>query len=301
MIPGHTKFSPDRNFGMIKKRYWKSTINCVDDFVKVVKESSPAGLNKIQCYQNGQGFQYLDIRGSLEKYFQKLPNIARYHHFLFSADSLGVVKVQEEANGEFKEFNLWKDKDKIIETIKEVRELVFTTLTPTSSKPERQQYLYEKIRPLISEKFKDITCPQPILDNIPTNKKSMNKHNCQETENLFTYFDSIVEYASKIGEPIEKILFSQYLSLNQLKEEDVNQIRSCVLCYSQLKDLLKGLRKYLGIKKPRQPKLENKVVSNKTNKKESAKQPKEVCNNKSVQHKFEMVAGFYCDKLHNFF
>jgi hypothetical protein len=129
----------------------------------------------------------------------------------------------------------------------------------------------------------------------------MNKHNCQETENLFTYFDSIVEYTSKIGEPIERILFSQYLSLNQLKEEDVNQIRSCVLCYSQLKDLLKGLRKYLGIKKPRQPKLKNKVVSNEINEKESAKQQKEICNDKSVRHKVVDVFNGFCDKIHNFF
>jgi hypothetical protein len=106
MIPGHTKFSPDRNFGMIKKKYWKSTTERIDDFVKVVEESSPAGLNKTQLYKNGHGFQYLDIKGGLEKYYQKLPNIAKYRHFLFSADNLGVVKVQEEVSGDFIGFNL---------------------------------------------------------------------------------------------------------------------------------------------------------------------------------------------------
>src|SRR2546430_8767338 len=115
MIVGHTKFQCDSNFGMIKKFYRKSTINCVDDFIEVVKKSSPSGLNKVQRYEKGKGFRYLDVK-VLEKYFKKLPNLAKYRHFFFSAENLGVVKVQEEANGEFKEFNLWKDKNKIAES-----------------------------------------------------------------------------------------------------------------------------------------------------------------------------------------
>src|SRR5437764_845369 len=94
MIAGHTKFSPDRNFGMIKKRYRKSTIFSKEEFVRVVEESSPAGLNKVQCYEEGRGFQYLDFK-VLEKYFVKLPNIGKYHHFLFERSDLGVVKVKE--------------------------------------------------------------------------------------------------------------------------------------------------------------------------------------------------------------
>jgi hypothetical protein len=92
MIAGHTKFSPDRNFGMIKRRYRKSTIYSKEDFVRVVEKSS--SLNKVQCYKEGKGFQYLDFK-VLEKYFEKLFKIGKYHHFLFNADKLGVVKVKE--------------------------------------------------------------------------------------------------------------------------------------------------------------------------------------------------------------
>lgn len=136
----------------------------MDDFVKLVEKSSSSGLNKTQRYHGGtfRGFQYLDIKGGLEKYFRKLPNIAKHHHFFFSADNLGIVKFQEEVNGEFKEFSLWKDKDKIIESIKEIRELAFPILTPPPLLIERQQYLYEKIRPLVREEFRDIVCPKPI-------------------------------------------------------------------------------------------------------------------------------------------
>src|ERR1051325_4628682 len=104
MTAGHTKFSPDGNFGLIKKLYRKSTINCMDEFVEVVKKSSPAGLNKTQCYKEGKGFQYLDIK-VLERYFTKMPNITKYHHFHFSTDNPGVVIVQEFADSPLIEIN----------------------------------------------------------------------------------------------------------------------------------------------------------------------------------------------------
>ena len=40
MIPGHTKFKCDSSFGLIKKLYHKTIVNCVDDIVEVVKKSS---------------------------------------------------------------------------------------------------------------------------------------------------------------------------------------------------------------------------------------------------------------------
>ena len=57
MVPGHTKFKCDGSFGLIKKLYRKTTVNCVNDIVEVVKKSSTAGLNKAQRYDNGKGFQ----------------------------------------------------------------------------------------------------------------------------------------------------------------------------------------------------------------------------------------------------
>jgi len=39
----------DGSFGLIKKLYRKTTIDCVNHIVEVVKRSSTAGLNKAQC------------------------------------------------------------------------------------------------------------------------------------------------------------------------------------------------------------------------------------------------------------
>ena len=44
MIAGHTKFKVDGNFGLIKRLYRKSTIYHKEQFLEVVRKSSPAGL-----------------------------------------------------------------------------------------------------------------------------------------------------------------------------------------------------------------------------------------------------------------
>ena len=56
MISGHTKFKCDGSFGLIKKPYRKTTVNCVDDIVEVVKKSSTIGLNRTQCYKKEKVF-----------------------------------------------------------------------------------------------------------------------------------------------------------------------------------------------------------------------------------------------------
>jgi len=156
MIPGHTKFSPDRNFGMIKKLYRRSIIFSKEQFVEIVKKSSPAGFNKVQCYEDGKGFQYYDFK-VLGEYFEKLLNITRYHHFHFSADRLGVVRVKEFVESEWEEFDLLKtDSKEREEVIEEIRNLIFTILPPKPLSLERQEYLYRNIYPLLPKEYRDI-------------------------------------------------------------------------------------------------------------------------------------------------
>ncbi|KAG9291283.1 hypothetical protein G9A89_021785 [Geosiphon pyriformis] len=98
MVPGHTKFKCDGSFGLIKRLYRKTTVDCVDHIVKVVKMSSTAGLNKAQCYENGKGFQYLDLNSVLGIFFKKLSGLQKYQHIVFEAAKPGIVKVQLVAN-----------------------------------------------------------------------------------------------------------------------------------------------------------------------------------------------------------
>ena len=93
MIPGHTKFKCDGSFGLIKKLYRKTTVNCVNDIVEVVKKSSTAGLNKAQCYENGKGFQYLDLNSVLGIFFKKLNGLQKYQHLYSKQLDLELSKL----------------------------------------------------------------------------------------------------------------------------------------------------------------------------------------------------------------
>ena len=66
MIPGHTKFKCDGSFGLIKRLYRKTTVDCVDHIVDVIKRSSITGLNKARRYNGDEGFQYYNIISSLK-------------------------------------------------------------------------------------------------------------------------------------------------------------------------------------------------------------------------------------------
>ena len=127
-----------------------------------MKKSSTAGLNKAQCYDNGKGFQYLDLNSMLAIFFKKLSGLQKYQHFLFEAARPGIVKAQLVANGTFIEFNLLKArKASVSEITKEIKSFSILVLTPPPLDYKRQEYLYHNIRPLVRDKFKDITCPRP--------------------------------------------------------------------------------------------------------------------------------------------
>jgi len=51
-----------------------------------LKRSSPAGLNKAQCYEGGKGFQYLDIKAILGIYFKKLNGLQKVSTFSFRSN-----------------------------------------------------------------------------------------------------------------------------------------------------------------------------------------------------------------------
>jgi hypothetical protein len=163
MIPGHTKFKCDGSFGLIKRLYRKSTVDCVDHVTEVVKKSSIKGLNKARRYNGRDGFQYFDILSSLTVYFRKLNGMQKFQHFVFTGANPGIVRAQEVAGGPFQEFELLKaSKFEVSKIVKKIKALSFLVLIPHPMKYERQEYLYKYIRSFVSDDFKDITCPQPV-------------------------------------------------------------------------------------------------------------------------------------------
>ena len=96
MLVGHTKFSPDWCFGLMKRRFRISKVDCLDDLVNVVQGS--VSVNEVQLVGSQQGEPIVDTFdwvGFFGSHFMKIFQITRQHHFQFTAASPGTVTVKE--------------------------------------------------------------------------------------------------------------------------------------------------------------------------------------------------------------
>ena len=154
MIPGHTKFIWDAEFGSIKKAYKSSHINTVDDVEMVINGSSTH--NKSIRYNNGLGWRWKDFNLMLKGHFRTLPNITKYHHFHFSSSSndIGIVYFSKKSGGEEYSYNLLKNTNFDKDT-----QLNFLEVVPLSE--DRKKYLFANICQYVDDPYKDILCPNP--------------------------------------------------------------------------------------------------------------------------------------------
>lgn len=165
MLVGHTKFSPDAYFGLLKKRYRHSKVHTHNQIVDVINASTVKGCNVCHPYRNADGDVSLKYRAWgnwLEKYFRKLPNISRYQHFSMTADNPGEVIVKRSADSAEETCQLLIGNTKSGDLI---RAGLPKEVVPDGLSPKRQWYLYDNIRMHIPDtKDKDMTAPLPKVE-----------------------------------------------------------------------------------------------------------------------------------------
>ena len=94
MPVGHTKFSPDWCFGLLKQKLRRCRVDCLDDLVDVVESSADVNNAQLTGTQSGEILVPMyDWALHLNPHFTTLPHIKWYHHFCFTQDSPGTVKV----------------------------------------------------------------------------------------------------------------------------------------------------------------------------------------------------------------
>ena len=85
IIPGHTKFAPDRFFGLVKRLYRHSCVSTLADFEEVVRNSTTRGQNIPQCtldLQSGKRYvTWYNWNEYLSTLFHSFPGILKYHQF----------------------------------------------------------------------------------------------------------------------------------------------------------------------------------------------------------------------------
>ena len=161
MLVGHTKFSPDGYFGLIKKKYRRSKVYTYDHLVDVINSSTKGKSNICQTYRDEQGkpsVQYRKWTSWLSKHFNKMPGITAYQHFYIEESKPGVVCVKEHSKAKKAEISLLKG-----ETIPfSSKYQLPRSFVPKGLSAERQWYLHEKIRRHIPDVHdQDATAPMP--------------------------------------------------------------------------------------------------------------------------------------------
>ena len=158
LIAGHTKFAPDRCFGIIKKLYKQNYISSIYEFANMV-ESSSTGVNKAQLGETHDGTVIVPVYdwcSYLEQYFKRLPNIKSYHHFRFTKDEPGRVYFKESDLSPEQSLMLLKNP-----AILPPAARLPAKVNPTGLSQDRKRYLFREIRQFCKPGTEELVAPAP--------------------------------------------------------------------------------------------------------------------------------------------
>ena len=162
MLVGHTKFSPDRLFGLIKKVYRHSSVSTLVELQGIVERSTAKGQNIAQLIETPgeEPVVFRQWTTYLSQFFKAIPSISTYHSFVVKAGKPGAVFVREFSDSKEKEEAILKTRvdTSLLKTTKPAK-----TLIPGLD-AKRQWYLYENIRMHCTSRLAaDNTCLKPSI------------------------------------------------------------------------------------------------------------------------------------------
>lgn len=144
LIVGHTKFSPDWCFGLLKQAYRRRKIGCLDDIVHAIEESAVVNHAQLVGRQDGTVVvPTYDWAAFFDEPFRQraLQGIKSMHHLRFTCEKPDSVLVRDTSDSPEREINLVKEKD-----WKPAVDDLPAVIPPPGLSLERRQYLFEKIR-----------------------------------------------------------------------------------------------------------------------------------------------------------
>ena len=177
MIVGHTKFSPDRFFGLIKKKYKHTFVSTLDEIKELVTNSMLTGKNIPQLTKTESGSRlvlWYDWKSYLNEIFKPIPNITIYHHFRFENTFPGVVFVRELVNSPEKAIAISSAKTLDSQTLPQ-------QVIPKEMTIARKWYLFDEIAKFCSsQETASVTCPRPSQPKPSSNPIASSASNTAE-------------------------------------------------------------------------------------------------------------------------
>ena len=157
LIVGHTKFSPDWCFGLLKQRFRRTNVSCLDDIAAVVDRSASVNVPQLVGTQEGEmlvpSYNWAEM---FAPHLRKLKNIKSYQHFRFDSSTPGVVHFRHTSDSEEDRVDLRKNLS-WSPSATDLPQLI----DPTGLSLERQWYLYNNISEYCTELTRDKVCPKP--------------------------------------------------------------------------------------------------------------------------------------------
>ena len=99
MFVGHTKFAPDWAFGLLKQKFRRTPVGCLDDMVKVVQQSASINEAQLVGLEDGTTIEeQRDWATYFSDYFCRnaFDGIKSFHHLVFD----GKVVVRRDTDGQ---------------------------------------------------------------------------------------------------------------------------------------------------------------------------------------------------------
>ena len=141
LIVGHTKFSPDWCFGLLKQRLHRTRVACLNDLERVVNSSAEANVVQLVGTQSGEVVvPTYNWNVMFVGHLRKLKHIKKYHHCSISASTPGSVEVRLESDSESEHISLLID-----HTWSPSSHQLPPTVRPPGLSLEQQWYLYSHI------------------------------------------------------------------------------------------------------------------------------------------------------------
>lgn len=161
MPPGHTKFAPDWCFGLLKRKFRRSEVHCLDDLCEVVHQSTPVKkVNVPQIVGTERGdvvVRSYDWQGFFGRHFKTLIGMKKIGHFRFSAEQPGTVLYRETLADVEVAFPLVPNVQAVPNDLADTPAVI----PPPGLSQDRRRYLFCSIREFVRDGAKDIVAPDP--------------------------------------------------------------------------------------------------------------------------------------------
>ena len=159
LLVGHTKFSPDWCFGLLKQKFRRSRVDCLDDLVTVVQGSAKVNEAQLVATQEGEVLvaTYNWSAHFSDKFNQSaFKGIKKFHHLRFDSAHPQCAFVRTVADAPEKKITIMNS------TWKPTPQDLPPVILPAGLSRERQAYLYDKIREYCRPEVQDAVCPRPV-------------------------------------------------------------------------------------------------------------------------------------------